>query len=154
MSHNNETDAARPDQQVVARIGREHYTVDLSAGGHSMVADEPERAGGKDQGANPYDYLLSGLGACIAITVRMYADRKEWPLESVTVSLTHEKVRAGEDEDSESESTTIDQIDCHIDVDGDLDDEQRGRLYEIAGKCPVHRTLTGTVRVNMDLVEA
>ncbi len=151
MTHNSQTDTLRSNRQVAARIGREHYVVELRAGGHSMAADEPESAGGKDQGASPYDYLLSGLGACIAITMRMYADRKEWPLESVTVHLSHEKVRAGDDEGSGSRSGKADQIDCSLEIDGDLSDDQRRRLFEIAGKCPVHKTLTGTVRVNMDL---
>lgn len=107
-----------------------------------MVADEPESLGGTDEGPNPYDYLIGALGACTAMTVRMYADRKGWPLESVEVNLGHEKVHARDCGECETENGRIDRIGMEIKLEGDLDDEQREKLLEIADKCPVHRTLT------------
>jgi putative redox protein len=145
------------NRQVAARIGRDRYTVQMRAGRHTMIADEPAKVGGKDLGAGPYDYLLASLGACTVMTLRMYADRKDWPLESVTVHLSHEKVHAedgdeavnrpgdGDGDGSGARSGSgakIDRIERVLEMTGDLDEDQRNRLTEIADKCPVHRTLT------------
>ena len=140
------------DHQVAARIGRDRYRVDLRAGRHRMTGDEPEDHGGRDEGPNPYDYLLSALGSCTAITLRMYADRKEWPLDSVTVHLSHEKVEADET-DEKTRGGKVDRIERRLEVSGDLSGDQRDRLVKIADMCPVHRTLTGPVRVVTTLME-
>jgi len=142
------------NQQVAARIERDHYTVRLRAGRHYMLADEPGESGGGDLGGNPYDYLLSALGSCTAMTLRMYADRKEWPLNAVTVHLRHQKAHADDMSECEAEAahgSKIDRIERELELEGELSEEQREKLVEIADKCPVHRTLTGPIRVKTSL---
>ena len=133
--------------RVVTRTGPEHYRTEVQARGHTMVADEPKSLGGEDLGPTPYDLLVAGLGACTGMTLRMYADRKEWPLEEVVVRLRHRKIHAQDCEECETQDAKIDRIEREIDVVGELDDEQRARLLEIANRCPVHRTLEGEISV-------
>ncbi|WP_436514759.1 bifunctional alpha/beta hydrolase/OsmC family protein [Ekhidna sp. To15] len=132
-----------PEGEVWTRIGDKGYTTEVIAGSHLMVADEPPSVGGDDQGPTPYGYLLSGLGACTAMTLRMYADYKKIPLDEVEVKLTHDKIHKVDGENSESSKGKIDQIKRKIKITGDLTDEQRKRLIEIADRCPVHKTLEG-----------
>lgn len=113
----------------------------------SIVIDEPEELGGSNGGLNPYELLLAGLGGCIAITLRMYAKRKEWPLEDVSVTLTHDKVHAKDCADCEKEDGMLDVIRRKVELKGDLTPEQTARLQEISHRCPVHRTLTGAIEV-------
>jgi putative redox protein len=123
----------------------------VRAGRHQLLADEPRSVGGADQGPGPYDYLLASLGACTAITLRMYADRKGWPLEGVTVRLRHGRVHAADCADCATKEGRIDQIERVLELLGPLDAEQRARLLEIADRCPVHRTLHGEIRVRTTL---
>ena len=132
--------------RVVARTG-EGLCTELEAGGHTLVADEPESLGGTDEGPTPYDYLLAALGGCTAMTLRMYADRKGWPLEAVTVRLSQERIHAKDCGECETEEGRIDRIEREIELEGPLDDKQRRRLLEIADMCPVHRTLTTEVLI-------
>jgi putative redox protein len=144
--------AADPaDNQIVVRTGPSGYRTEIIANGHSLVADEPLAAGGTNLGPTPYDYLVAGLGACTAITLRMYADRKAWPLEAIVVRLYHQKIHAEDCADCETKSGKIDQIEREIELVGPLDDEQRQRLLEIADKCPVHRTLHSEIVVRTRL---
>ncbi len=120
------------------------YAQDIRSRMHVWQAGEPEELGGTDNGPTPYELLLSALGACTAITLEMYAARKGWPLTKVHVTLEHSKeARAGENADK-----PVDMIDRIVRLDGDLDDDQRARLIEIAEKCPVHRTLTNQIRIS------
>jgi uncharacterized OsmC-like protein/pimeloyl-ACP methyl ester carboxylesterase len=120
---------------------------EIQAGRHRLIADEPVSAGGQDSGPNPYDLLLAALGACTAMTLRLYAERKALPLERVTVRLVHGKIYAADCESCETKEGKIDRIERAIVLEGALDEAQRARLLEIADKCPVHRTLTSEVDI-------
>lgn len=119
----------------------------LRAGEHHLVADEPIDVGGGDAGPNPYDYLLMALGSCTSMTLRLYADRKGWPLEGVVIGLRHERVHVRDCVDCETGVTAMERIHLNMVLHGELDDEQRDRLLDIANKCPVHRTLTGKMQI-------
>jgi len=142
--------AETPDQDVVTRTG-DSYRTEIQAGRHSLVGDEPEDVGGDDDGPTPYGLLLSALGSCTGMTLRMYADRKEWPLDETIVRLSHEKVHADDCENCEADQGQVDRIEREIEVRGALSDDQRERLLEIASKCPVHRTLHSEVTVRSSL---
>lgn len=131
---------SQSNEGVTVRTGEGLYT-EISVNGHTMVADEPEDLGGAGAGPDPYGYLVGALGACTAMTLRMYADRKGWPLESVAVRLEHEKIHAKDCESCETENGKIDRIGIEIELEGELEEAQREKLLEIAAKCPVHRTL-------------
>lgn len=141
-------------EDVVVRLDSETgYTTYIQAGKHKLVADEPVTVGGADLGPSPYGYLLAGLGACTAMTLKMYARRKKWDLQSVDVHLSHEKIHAA-DCDCElagDDRGRLDKINRLVDVRGNLDDEQINRLLEIADRCPVHKTLESQVLVKTDL---
>lgn len=132
-----------PEGEVWTRVGEKGFTTEIIAGRHQLIADEPPSVGGADEGPTPYGYLLSGLGACTAMTLRMYADHKKIDLQEVEVKLTHDKIHLQDGENSESSKGKIDQIKRKIKLTGALTDEQRKRLIEIADRCPVHKTLEG-----------
>ena len=145
-------DAAEPTHGVVVRGGKRGFATLISAGGHPLLADEPASVpGGTDTGPSPYGLLLAGLGACTSMTLRMYADRKRWPLDAVTVRLKHEKIHAEDCADCETKTGRVDAITRELTVVGDLDAEQRQRLLEIADRCPVHRTLEGEIKIRTEL---
>jgi putative redox protein len=123
----------------------------VRAGRHVLVADEPFAVGGTDTGPGPYEYLLAGLGACTSMTLRMYIKRKGWSVGRITVDLAHDRIHATDCVDCEAQDAKLDRITRVIHVDGDLDDEKRQKLLEIAEKCPVHRTLTSKIRIETSL---
>lgn len=133
---------------VHIHIGHRNYKTVMTAGRHELVSDEPDHVGGKDLGPDPYDYLLMSLGSCTAITMRMYADRKKWPVEDIYVELRHHKAHAEDCEDCDDPKARIDKIEKDIIVKGDLDDKQLGRLLEISKKCPVHKTLLQKIEID------
>ncbi len=139
------------ERQVVVRTGDDGFTTEIRAGRHSFLADEPESVGGSDLGPTPYDLLISGLGACTTMTLRMYADRKKWPLHEAIVHIEHDKVHESDCEDSEDPNARIDQITREIQLIGPLDEDQKARLMEIADRCPVHKTLSGKIKIITEL---
>ena len=142
-------DLAEAPRLVVVRETRNSKLQNtVTIGPHHLVADEPKSAGGDDTGPGPYDFLLAALGACKSMTMRLYADRKSFPLERATVTLNHSKIHAKDCEECETREGMLDQIEVAIGLEGDaLDAEQRKRILEIADKCPVHRTLTSEIRI-------
>ena len=127
------------------RSGR--FQQEIRTGRHRFLADEPVDVGGLDSGPGPYDLVLAGLGACTSMTLRLYAERKAVPLDRVTVRLGHSRIHAVDCENCETKEGMIDRIDRVITLAGDLNEEQRKRLIEIADKCPVHRTLTSEIDI-------
>ena len=129
-------------KEVVVRGDGEGFHHEVFAGSHRLAADEPPDLGGSDRGPNPYDLLLASLGACTAMTITMYAQRKGFPLQGVTARLRHSRIHADDCAACETERGRIDSIELNVEFDGPLSDEQRSSLLDIARKCPVHRTLT------------
>ena len=132
---------------VVRSVSGERYLQEVDAGHHRLLGDEPEAVGGSDRGPGPYDYLLIALGTCTSITLRMYADRKGWALESVEVRLSHARIHARDCEDCETKEGMLHEIQSAVRLKGDLDEPQRKRLLEIATRCPVHRTLSSEIKI-------
>jgi putative redox protein len=130
-------------EETVVRLDGKGFRSDVLTGGHRLVADEPVSVGGTDEGPAPYDLLMSSLGACTAMTLRMYADHKKLPLRAVEVRLRHEKV--------EGSDGKVDVVTRSLLLEGNLTEEQRLRMSEIADRCPVHRTLKGEIRVETRL---
>jgi len=141
----------RSSHTVAVRLGEEGYTTELMVRQHHLTADEPLSVGGNDFGPNPYELVSAGLGACTAMTIQMYARRKKWPVEEVRVHLDHRKDYAADMEHAEEKPTKIDHFDRLIELEGELTEEQKNRLLEIADRCPVHRTLHGEVVINTEL---
>jgi len=127
-------------------------TQEITSGPFQLRADEPVEVGGSGLGPSPYELLLASLGACTSMTLRLYANRKGWNLERITVRLRHFRVHARDCVDCESKRTFIDRIEREITVSGNLTDEQKARLQVIAESCPVHRTLTSGSDIRTSLV--
>lgn len=132
---------------VTSRIGREGFVTRIVSRSHELVADEPASVGGTDAGLTPYELLLSALGSCTAMTLRIYADRKSWPLEKAVVRLRSARSHEKDCEDCETQSVGLARIERHIELDGPLTDEQRSRLMSIADRCPVKQTFEKGIRV-------
>ena len=135
-------------EDVVAHLpAEEKFTTAIKAGSHRMTADEPESFGGNDFGPSPYGYLSSGLAACTAMTLRMYADRKGWDLGDVAVHVSHSKIHAEDCAECVDEKVKIDTFNRTVEVTAEISDDQKNKLLEIADKCPVHRTLEASSRI-------
>ena len=147
-------DDLRADNRVTARTAAGALRTDILARGHSLIADEPTALGGANLGPTPYDLLAAALGACTTMTLRMYADRKKWPLEEAVVRIEHSRIHARDEERcEEGGDARLDQLEREVTLVGDLDASQRARLLEIAGRCPVHRTLDAGVRIRTKLAD-
>lgn len=129
------------DTVMVTETRQGKFQQRVTIGPHRLLVDEPVAAGGMDSGPTPYDLLLAALGACTAMTVRLYADAKALPLASVSVALKHSKVYATDCAECDTKDGKLDRIERVVSLDGDLDDVAKTKLLEIANKCPVHRTL-------------
>ncbi|TSA13140.1 MAG: alpha/beta fold hydrolase [Betaproteobacteria bacterium] len=145
--------APAPGKVVVQETREGKFSQRVVAGGHVIRADEPVAVGGMDSGLSPYDLLLAGLGACTAMTMRMYADLKKFPLERATVELTHDKIHAADCTECETREGKVDRIERVIRLEGPLSDEQRAKLLEISNKCPVHRTLHSEITIPTRLAD-
>lgn len=139
-------DTDHPDNKVVATLDQ-GFRTEIIANGHPLVADEPISVGGTNAGPSPYDLLVASVGACTAMTLRMYADRKKLPLESVRVTLTHQKIHASDCEQCDTEQGKIDRIERDVSIVGNLTSVEKLRLLEIADRCPVHKTLHSEVSI-------
>ena len=133
--------------EVVVRGAATGFAQEILAGKHRLAADEPVSAGGADTGPTPYDLLLAALGSCTSMTVGVYARRKGWPLQSVTVRLAHSRIHAEDCANCETKEGKLDRIDVAIELAGALSEEQRLRLLEIAERCPVHQTLQSEIEI-------
>lgn len=133
--------------QVIAKIDRSKYKTIVTNGRHNLLGDEPVPYG-QDLGPTPYDFLLMSLGSCVAMTLRMYADRKNWDLEEVEVHLSQTRIHAKDCENCESTEGYVHVIEKKLQFKGDLDEAQRKRLIEISDKCPVNKTLLNEIQIN------
>lgn len=131
---------------TVVENGAGPYGQDVTIGSHRLLADEPVAVGGRDTGPGPYELLMAALGACTSMTIRMYAQRQNWPLEKVSVTLRHTKVPTGEG------GALVDRFERDITLTGDLDAAQRQRCLAISDRCPVSRTLGASSQVTAQLV--
>lgn len=137
---------------AVGETGTGKFTNTVITGsGHVLSADEPPSVGGDDTGATPYDLLLAALGACKSMTMRMYADRKGFKLDRAEVRLSHDKIHAEDCEQCETETGKVDQIKADITITGDLSEEERQKIFEIAERCPVHRTISSEIIIEAEL---
>ena len=153
-SHSQPDFVADAPESVTTVRTEKGFRSEVISNGFPLVVDEPTSVGGTNAGPTPYDYLLTALGSCTSMTLRMYADKKEWPLESVTVRLTHRKIHAGDCELCETERGLIDEITREIELVGDLSEDQRQRLMGIADRCPVHKTMHGEVAIHTKLADS
>ena len=144
--------APQPGTVEVAESGVGPFTQRVRTASHEWAADEPRSAGGSDTAPDPYQLLLSALGACTSMTMRMYAQRKGWDLRATTVTLTHDRMHATDCSSCATSLGLLDRIVREIHLDGDLDDAQRAGLLAIANRCPVHRTLLAEIVIETDPV--
>lgn len=140
MAENNEP-------HVIVDGDAKGFAQKVQVGSHHLTADEPVSYGGTDSGPSPYDLILAALGACTSMTIGLYARKRTWPVEKITVSLWHSKIHAKDCDDCETKDGRIDRIEMEIHLDGALSDEQRAKLMEVAGKCPIHQTLTHEINI-------
>ena len=141
------SDPSAADGWVTARIGADGFRTELEIRTHGLIADEPVTQGGTDRGPNPYEFLLGAVGSCMAMTLRLYADRKGWPLEGVVVRLRTAQSHEKDCEDCEKMRVGVTRIERRLDLSGPLTEEQRTRLLQIADRCPLKQTLERGVQI-------
>jgi len=141
-------------EHVVVHGKPNAFLQEITVGKHHFRVDEPAGIGGTDSAPDPYDYLLASLGACTSMTVGLYARKKQIPLEAVKVSLSHSRIHAEDCADCETKQGMLDRIDLNIQLTGPLSEEQHASLMEIAGKCPVHRTLKSEIDIRLQETRA
>jgi putative redox protein len=139
-------------REVVVRGSAKGFAQEITVAGHRLVVDEPTAFGGTDTGPSPYDLLVSALGACTSMTVSLYARRRQWPLDAVTVRLRHSKIHAVDCAECDTKSGMLDGIERDVELHGDLTAQQRAQLLEMANRCPVHKTLTSEINIRTRLV--
>ena len=139
------------EKQTIARTYIDSFTTDIKSGKHHFLSDEPESVGGNDAGPSPYDLLTAALASCTSMTLKMYAERKKWPLKEIRIHTSHHKVHAEDCRDCEQKGDKIDEIERVIELEGDLSEDQKKRLLEIANKCPVHKTLSSDIKIESSL---
>src|SRR5215203_4504356 len=132
---------------TVTHVPGTTYQTRIDTGDLALIGDEPIESGGDGLGPNPYELLLAALGQCTVLTILLYARRKGWPVEGVSVRANHERLVVSEEIDGELIRKKVERIVQEIVLQGNLDEDQRARLIEIAGKCPVHRTMTGDLEI-------
>lgn len=142
---------AKPGEILVTEQNKS-FTRRIYSEHHQLIADEPRSFGGSDLGPNPYEYLLGSLGACTSMTIRMYANRKELNLDNVEVTLSHSRIHADDCDECESSGGFVDRIDKFIKLEGDLSDEEKQKLLNIADKCPIHKTLHNEIIIDSKLI--
>lgn len=149
--HSAETDRQHSNApDVVVRGNAKGFSQEIVSGRHQLRADEPVVYGGNDEAPGPYDYLLIALGVCTSMTVGLYARRKGFPVESITVSLRHSRIHAKDCEDCETKAGMLDRIDAQVELTGPLAPEQHAQLMAVAAKCPVHRTLKSEIEIRLN----
>lgn len=144
------TDEARPEVEggeLFVGEGDQKFLREIHSDDHAWLADEPRRLGGSNLGPDPYEHLLAALGACTSMTMRMYASRKDWPVDDINIRLRHERQHREDCEACEDQDRQLDVLTRYIEITGNLDDKQRARLMAIADRCPVHRTLLSPTQI-------
>jgi uncharacterized OsmC-like protein len=142
-------EASKKPADVIVRGTASGFLQEVVSGKHHLRADEPVTVGGADAAPSPYEYLLIALGVCTSMTVGLYARRNQFPLENIIVSLRHSRIHAQDCEECETKEGMLDRIETDIELTGPLTSEQRAKLIEIAGKCPVHRTLKSEINIRL-----
>ena len=152
MSNSTSSSCASPDTptaRVVVRGSASGFAQEVTVGKYTLRVDEPLSAGGTESAPDPYDYLLTALGSCTSMTVGWYARHHKIPLENVTVSLRHSRIHAQDCAECETKNGLLDRIDLDVQLTGPITPEQHAKLMEIAGKCPVHRTLKSEIDIRL-----
>jgi len=149
MQINSTGETKEEPASVIVRGTAEGFLQEIQSGSYHLQADEPKEAGGSNAAPGPYEYLLMALGTCTSMTVGLYARRKQIPLQSITVFLSHARIHAEDCEACETKKGLLDRIDVRIELTGPLTPDQHAKLMEIAGKCPVHRTLDSEIDIRL-----
>jgi putative redox protein len=139
-------------RNVSVNSGPLKYAQNIAVGPHAFQSDEPSDVGGNDAGPNAHELLMAALGACANITVQMYAQRHQWPLQGVHAAVSYARVLAENPADSDAKIGMVERIEIKISFVGDLSEEQQSRLLEIATRCPVHRMLVSQVQIQTKLL--